>query len=670
MASKTSQAGSLAATFTEKLKVVGAQTSGDQKELNVAVIKATTSQFHVVPKEKHVRTLKLAVHSSRPRRDVVHIITELHRRLQDATDWLTALKTLITLHRLMRETGPTFMEELVKYSESLAHTSHGGAGGVGSAPTRLFSTDNFVDRGGGKGEGRFDFSEWVRAYGRYLDEQLKVFSALRWYVEQDAPGTESRLRSLPPRDLLFQLPHLQRLQRRLLDCVPRGAARHDPVVLFSLSLVVKESFKLYKAVSEGVINLADAFFEMERHDAAQGLEYYKEGMAASDALSGYYATIEQIDEIKRSMQLPKLSTPPSDFLQSMQAYLSEAPTPLPAQGEAAQPTRKGVPLRRGKLLSGSGKGGGPAAAAALSSIAGPSDPGMVLPVPAPGTAATAAATAQEATSPSSTSNAESAQPSGGGGSQPEAASEAAAPPPPPSSALDLLSDLDFSFAAPTAAPATLSSNPFADISVPAAAPVHPPVTVHAVQPSGQPLFMQPSGSSNPFGDPSPGAGSGGGGAAFDWPGSAAAAAAPPPQTQQWQQPAWAPAAPAVPQQQQLPHQQQQGPHGSAALASPTLRVSSDDPFVGFGAPSPPPRVPGYGAAPPSPGAGYWGSPSPSSAVAAAPYGAGSRTAGDELSKAALTDPFAALSGLSGLPPKNSPSGSSGSKMSPPRPAYH
>jgi hypothetical protein len=27
----------------------------------------------------------------------------------------TALKTLITLHRLMRETGPTFMEELVKY---------------------------------------------------------------------------------------------------------------------------------------------------------------------------------------------------------------------------------------------------------------------------------------------------------------------------------------------------------------------------------------------------------------------------------------------------------------------------------------------------------------------------------------------------------------------------
>ena len=28
--------------------------------------------------------------------------------------------------------------------------------------------------------GRFDYSEFVRAYGKYLDEQLAVFGALRW----------------------------------------------------------------------------------------------------------------------------------------------------------------------------------------------------------------------------------------------------------------------------------------------------------------------------------------------------------------------------------------------------------------------------------------------------------------------------------------------------------
>ena len=37
-------------------------------------------------------------------------------------------------------------------------------------------------------------------------------------------------------------------------------------------------------VSEGVINLADAFFEMERGDAARGLELYKESTSANEAL--------------------------------------------------------------------------------------------------------------------------------------------------------------------------------------------------------------------------------------------------------------------------------------------------------------------------------------------------------------------------------------------------
>lgn len=44
--------------------------------------------------------------------------------------------------------------------------------------------------------------------------------------------------------------------------------------------MVKESFKLYKAVSECVINLADAFFEMEYHDAGGAVVGGLEGMGA------------------------------------------------------------------------------------------------------------------------------------------------------------------------------------------------------------------------------------------------------------------------------------------------------------------------------------------------------------------------------------------------------
>ena len=39
--------------------------------------------------------------------------------------------------------------------------------------------DNFIDTS--NVEGRFEFSEWVRAYGKYLDEQLEVFGLISFY---------------------------------------------------------------------------------------------------------------------------------------------------------------------------------------------------------------------------------------------------------------------------------------------------------------------------------------------------------------------------------------------------------------------------------------------------------------------------------------------------------
>jgi len=48
--------------------------------------------------------------------------------------------------------------------------------------------------------------------------------------EQEHSGEQSRLRQLPAQELLTQMPFLQKLLRRLLDCKPTGAASHDAVV--------------------------------------------------------------------------------------------------------------------------------------------------------------------------------------------------------------------------------------------------------------------------------------------------------------------------------------------------------------------------------------------------------------------------------------------------------
>jgi len=369
-------------SWSDRFKVASAKTSSaNSKDVDIAVLKATTCRFHVVPKEKHVVTLKYVVSSSRT--GGTYIAGALLKRLHSATDWLTALKTLVVVHRLIRETdAAAFMEELLRAGVADAR----GRGG------RVLNVDNFLDTT--NIAGRFDYSEWVRGYGKYLDETLETFSTIAWHADIEKSGTESKLRILSPKDLLQQMPYLQRLQRRLVDCLPRGQATHDQVVLLSLSMVVSESFKLHKALSEGVINLCDCFFAMEYLDAVKGLEVYKEALASGEALAAYYSALQNVHALKSAGELPVLSQPPADFVGEMEAYIKDAPRPeisgsgVSSGGSdggsksgsgAIPPPRRNVPLRKGRVAVQSSLNSGTKAATggdvgAISLL----DPGMVM----------------------------------------------------------------------------------------------------------------------------------------------------------------------------------------------------------------------------------------------------------------------------------------------------
>lgn len=143
----------------------------------------------------------------------------------------------------------------------------------------------------------------------------------------------------------------------------------------SLLMVVKESFKLYKAVSEGVINLADTFFEMSHLDAAKGLEIYKQYIAFTDLLQTYYTQVDQIEEIRSALKQPldfHLATPPPEFLNQMEEYVREAPRALEDGSTAPAPVVKVSPLRRGQHSSRTG-------ARPMAGGGQHPDPGMVFP---------------------------------------------------------------------------------------------------------------------------------------------------------------------------------------------------------------------------------------------------------------------------------------------------
>ncbi|MCO5548605.1 hypothetical protein L7F22_002065 [Adiantum nelumboides] len=286
----------------DSTKVGLAQINSEYKDLDIAIVKAT-NHVEGPPKEKHIRTIFAATSASRPRADVAYCIHALARRVSKTHNWTVALKSLLVIHRSLREGDPTFREELINYSRS----------------RRLaFNLSNFKDD---SSPSAWDYSAWVRTYALYLEERLECFRLLKYDLDSDRI---LRIKELDTIDLLEQLPALQELLYRLMGCQPEGAAYTNYIIQYALNLVLKESIRIYQAINDGMINLVDKFFEMQRFDAIKALEIYKRGGQQTQRLSEFYDACKGL-EFSRSMKLPPLEQPPQSFLTSMEQYVRDAP---------------------------------------------------------------------------------------------------------------------------------------------------------------------------------------------------------------------------------------------------------------------------------------------------------------------------------------------------------
>ena len=168
----------------------------------------------------------------------------------------------MVFHRLIRECDASLLDELLKLGTAASLAAAGNNNGNNASPPPAstsrpsaknaprLSLDGWVDTTT-VGQSRFDFSSYVRALARYLDEQLDVYERINYLIESDrgeiavgnagggspasfgGGGRGSRFRALSAGDLLFQLPRVQALLLRLADCAPAGAAAADAVVAAS-----------------------------------------------------------------------------------------------------------------------------------------------------------------------------------------------------------------------------------------------------------------------------------------------------------------------------------------------------------------------------------------------------------------------------------------------------
>ncbi|PWA93495.1 clathrin assembly protein [Artemisia annua] len=272
----------------------------DQKNLDIAIVKATNHE-ECLPKDLHVKRIIVGTSFAVPRADVGYCIHAFSRRLTKTKNWIVAVKTLMVLHRILREGDPSFREEL------LVHRRR----------RKFIQIAEFRDESSQLGNQKdlisllwiwlfwififliffnvcktaLDCSSWIQMYAAFLEERVECFRVLGFDIETEwlttLPGggkAYSRTQLMSVDELLTQLPIMQQLLHRLITC---------------------------------------QFFNLNKDDAVNALNIYKKAGQQAAQLADFYNMGKHL-RVAMNIQFPSLSQPPPSFLATMEEYVNGA----------------------------------------------------------------------------------------------------------------------------------------------------------------------------------------------------------------------------------------------------------------------------------------------------------------------------------------------------------
>jgi len=266
-----------------------------EREVDIAFVKATNHDPGP-PKEKHMRKLLNAsdIHDSQSQKYVVGLI---EHSLLSSRDCVVVAKTLVILHKLLREGGGAFREAFYK------------------GFTHLFEDlRNFKDD---MSRANWQLSSFIRGYSTFLSQRCVFFSSFPYEQE---PGRSERLDA---QALTQEVP----LMQKCTDLGLQVGTSNDVVARMSLTalqgyaqhLVLGDVLVLSLHMMRAIPRLVEVFFQQPI-----GLDQAKDMVIIYKEARNLIERMSNLDEsLLGQWGGLQLSAPPAAVLSSMQEKVEE-----------------------------------------------------------------------------------------------------------------------------------------------------------------------------------------------------------------------------------------------------------------------------------------------------------------------------------------------------------
>ncbi|XP_042519690.1 clathrin coat assembly protein AP180-like [Macadamia integrifolia] len=282
----------------------------NSSNLDIAVLKATTHDAIPVDEKYLIEILQL---TSSSKHYAAACAQAIAKRIGRTRKWIVALKSLMLVLRIFQDGDPHFPREVLLAMKRGA---------------KILNLSSFRDD---SNSSPWDYTAYVRTFALYLDKRLEGFLTGKLqrravYKEQQNKRSNDRRNEsvcdMKPPVLLDRISHWQCLLDRAIATRPTGAAKSNRLVQISLYAIVRESFDLYRDISDGLALLLDSFFHLQYKSCSAAFEACIKASKQFDELCGFYTLCKNIG-VGRSSEYPSVNKISDELIDTLREFLKD-----------------------------------------------------------------------------------------------------------------------------------------------------------------------------------------------------------------------------------------------------------------------------------------------------------------------------------------------------------